>query len=78
MCSNSRNTLNINQWKKVKATINLFKNTENKKNCTSIQFNIKENILNETNCVKQCISIFNNEIEIIKHCRKSILFYNKN
>ena len=74
----------VNQWKNTNNAINLFNNTVNKKECTLIQFDIKdfypsitEEILEEAiSFAKSLIDIDDHKIRTIKHCRKSLLFHN--
>ena len=73
----------VNQWKNTNNAINWFNNTENKKDFTFIQFDIKdfypsitEEILQEAiSFAKPLIDIDNHKIRT-KHCRKSFLFHN--
>ena len=73
--SQSKNTSNVINW---------FNNIENKKDCSFIQFDIKEfypsiteEILEEAiSFAKSLMDIDHHKIRIIKHCRKSLLFHN--
>ena len=74
----------VNQWKTRSNLINWFNNIENKKNCSFIQFDIKEfypsiteEILEKAiSFAKSLMDIGDHKIRKIKHCRKSILFHN--
>ena len=76
--------LPINQWKNSASVIEWFRNIEDKKNCTFIKFDIREfypsiteNILEKALLFeKQYHDISNDNIGLIKHCRKSLLFSN--
>ena len=75
---------NVNQWKNTSNVINWFNNIENKKDCSFIQFDIKEfypsiteEILEEAiSFGKSLIDIDDHKIRTIKHFRKPLLFYN--
>ena len=62
---------------------NKFDNISEKRNCKFVQFDIKdfypsitENILNNAfDFAKQHVNIDENNLRIIKHCRKSLLFH---
>ena len=79
-----RNILKLNQWKNTGAVIEWFSNIENKESCAFIQLDIKdfypsitERILdNAISFAKDHIHISDHNINIIKHCRKSLLFHN--
>ena len=70
----------VNQWKNTSNVINWFNNIENKKDCSFIQFDIKEfypsiteEILEEAiSFAKSLMNIDNREIRTIK----SLLFHN--
>ena len=74
----------VNQWKNTSNVINWFNNIENKKDCSFIQFEIKEfypSITEETleeaiSFAKSLIDIDDHKIRTIKHCRKYLLFHN--
>ena len=76
--------IDVNQCKNTNNVINWFNNIENKKDCTFIQFDIKdfypsitEEILGEViSFAKSLIDIDDHKIRTIKHCRKSLLFHN--
>ena len=77
------NKLNYQQWKNTDNVIKWFNNITDKHNCKFIQLDIKELYLSITEqCLdtaisfaKQHIEISDDNIRIIKHCRKSMLFY---
>ena len=77
-----RSTSELNQWKSTRSVIEWFNNIENKENCAFIQLDIKdfypsitEKILdNAIEFTKEYTTIIDDNIRIIKHCRKSLLF----
>ena len=77
--------LKYNQWKNTNNAIEWFANITNKQNCTFIQFDIKELYPSITEEILDTAITFarnhadinNAELRIIKHCRKSLLFSNK-
>ena len=77
-----RSTLGLNQWKSTKSVIEWFSNIDSKKNSAFIQLDIKdfypsitEKILdNAMELAKEYTTISDDNIRIIKHCRKSLLF----
>ena len=76
--------IDVNQRKNTNNVINWFNNIENKKDCTFIQFDIKdfypsitEEILEKAiSFAKSLIAIDDHKIRTIKHCRKSLLLHN--
>ena len=76
--------LKYNQRKNTNEVIRWFSNINKKQDCKFIQLDIKEFhscILEETlnaaiNFAENYTSISQENIQIIKHCRKSLLFYN--
>ena len=74
--------LNLNQWKNTASVIEWFKLIESKKDCTFIKFDIREfylsiteDILNKTILfAKEHLHISDEDIRLINHCRKSLLF----
>ena len=78
------NKIDVNQWKNTDNVISWFNNIENNKDCTFIQFDIKnfypsitEEILEEAiSFAKSLIDIDDHKIRTIKHCRKSLFFHN--
>ena len=81
-----RNTSEVipwfNQWRNTSEVISWFKNIPNKYNCKFIKFNIiefypsiTENLLKKSiNFAKEYVNIDDDTINIIMHCRKSVLF----
>ena len=76
--------IKYNQWKNTNEVIHWFSNINEKQNCKLIQLDIKEfypsiseDTLNKAiNFAENYTSISLGNIQIIKHCRKSLLFYN--
>ena len=74
--------LQLNQWRNTDAVLKWFNNITDKSNCSFIQFDIKEfypsiteNILHQTfKFAKQHTNIDKNDLRIINHCCKSLLF----
>ena len=74
--------LQLNQWHNTNAVLKWFNNITDKSNCSFIQFDIKEfypsiteNILHQTfKFAKQHTNIDKNDLRIMNHCRKSLLF----
>ena len=77
-------SLKFNQWKNTESVINWFNTIENKPQCVLIQLEITEfypsfieQILDDAiNFAKQHTNITDENLRIIKHCRKSLLFNN--
>ena len=77
-------SLKVNQWKNTDSVINWFNALENKPQCVLIQLDITEfypsiteQILDDAiNFAKQHANITDENLRIIKHCRKSLLFNN--
>ena len=77
--------LDSNQWKNTDDVICWFRNIPSKSECKFIQLDIKEfypsiteKLLNNAiTFAKDYIWISKEDIRIIKHCRKSLLFYRK-
>ena len=75
-------TLQYNQWKNTDDVIKWFKNINDKSSCSFIQFDIKEfypsiteKILdNAVSFAREHVAISTEQLRIIKHCRKSLLF----
>ena len=80
-----RSTTLLNQWKNTSSVIDWFKNIPEKHQHTFVIFDIEsfypsisENLLKKSiNCAKQHTKISKQDIEIVMHSRKSLLF-NKN
>ena len=78
--------LQFNQWRYTDAVLKWFNNITEKSNCSFIQFDIEEfylsitkNILHQTlKFAKQHRNINKNDLNIINHCRKSLLFSDNN
>ena len=76
--------LKYNQWKNTNEVIHWFSNINEKQNCKFIQLDIKEfylsiseEMLNKAiNFAENYTLISQENIWIIKHCRKFLLFYN--
>ena len=76
--------MNYNQWKNTDNVINWFKNITDKKHCKFIQLDIKEfypSITEETlnkalDFAANYTKISKEDIRLIYHCRKSLLFFN--
>ena len=72
--------LYVNQWGNPASVIEWFRKIEDKKNCTFIKFDIREfypsiteTILDKALLfVKHHHDIFNDNIRLIKHCRKAL------
>ena len=77
-----RSTTLLNQWKNTSSVIKWFKNISNKSNHTFVIFEIDsfypsilENLLkNAISYAKQYVTITDQEVDIIMHSRKSLLF----
>ena len=75
---------NVNQWKNTTTAIDWFKNVANKKQCSFIQFDVENfypsislNLFNEAIQYASTITeISDSDKNIIKHSRKTLLFYN--
>ena len=84
MNKNLVKSLKVNQWRSTDSVINWFNAIENKSQCFFIQLDIvefypsiSENILdNAINFAKQYTDISDENLRIIKHCRKSLLYNN--
>ena len=81
--SEIRKKLKFNQWKNTSDVITWFEKIEEKQNCTFIQFDIKEFypsiskeiFENALDFAKTHTSIKREELRVIKHSRKSLLFF---
>ena len=77
-----RSTTLLNQWKNTSSVMKWFKNISNKSNHTFVIFDIdsfypsiSENLLkNAISYAKQYVTITDQEVDIIMHSRKSLLF----
>ena len=80
----SRSKLHVNQWKNTASVINWFNSINDKPNYTFLSFDIvefypsiTESLLDKVmTWARSLIDISNDHITIIKHVRKSLLFYN--
>ena len=80
-----RSTLNLNQWKNAESVISWFQTINDKPNHTFLSFDIveffpsiSEHLLDEVLSWAQTLTdITEQQISIIKHARKSILFYDE-
>ena len=80
-----RKQTNLNQWKNVYSVIEWFKNLKNKKDLSFIVFDVVnyypsitlELLLEALKLAKQFVDISNDEIDIIKETKKSLLYMNK-
>ena len=78
--------LQFNQRRDTDVVLKWFSKFTDKSNCSFIQFDIiefypstTENILQKTfKFAKQHTSIDKNDLRIINHCRKSLLFHDNN
>ena len=81
ICTTLRTALNINQWQDTNDYIKLFTGCDTNDKCSFIKYDIRvfyscitEKAINETlKLVKEFILILEDKINIIKHCRQSIL-----
>ena len=81
--SEIRQKLKFNQWKNTSDVISWFTKIEEKQNCTFIQFDIKEFYPSITKTIfekaldfaKKHTSITREELRVIRHSRKSLLFF---
>lgn len=77
-----KDNTNLTQWKNTKSVIEWFKNIENKKSCTFVQFDISEFYpsisedlyLEAIDFAKQFTELGANDLNILRHCKKSFLF----
>ena len=84
MNENLVKSLKVNQWRNTNSVINWFNAIENKSQCFFTQLDIvefyssiSENILDTTiNLARQYTDISDENLRIIKHCRKSLLYNN--
>ena len=80
--SNILNATGYQQWRSTKSVIKWFNSIPNKNTCHFLKFNvvefypsIGENLLNQAlNFAKTFQAIAPEQIKIIQHCRKSLLF----
>ena len=80
-----REKIQCNQWKDKDAVIDWFLNIPDKQRCNFVVFDIEEfypsiseKLLNDAmRFAKQHTQISEKDIEVISHCRKSLLFHDK-
>ena len=78
--------LELNQWRNADVVLKWFTDITDRSSCSLIQFGIKEfypsitkNILHKTlKFAKQRTNIDKNDLRIINHCCKSLLFSDNN
>ena len=80
--SNIRTQLGLNQWRSTDSVISWYKSLSNKDMCKFFKFDIvefypsiSENLLNLSLKFAQTFNVISSDqLEIIRHCRKSVLF----
>ena len=80
-----RSKIQVNQWKNSDHVIQWFENIKQKDSCTFVQMDIKEfypsitaSVLDKAlNYARSKTKITDEEIRTIKHCRKSLLFFDE-
>ena len=83
ICDSLRLALNINQWRSTKDCIKWFEEYEKNDRCSFIKYDIKDfypSITKRTldralDLAKEYMVIPLDKVEIIKHCRKTLLYY---
>ena len=83
ICATLRIALNINQWRNTHDCIKWFKEHDKNNKCSFVKYDIKEfySFITEKTLDKalelasEYISIPQDKIEVIKHCRKTLLYY---
>ena len=83
ICNSLRLALNINQWRSTKDCIKWFEVYEKNDRCSFIKYDIKDfypSITERTldralDLAKEYMVIPLDKVEIIKHCRKTLLYY---
>ena len=83
ICDSLRLALNINQWRSTKDCIKWFEEYEKNDRCSFIKYDIKDfypSITKRTldralDLAKEYMVIPLDKVEIIKHCRKILLYY---
>ena len=84
ICTTLRIVLNINQWHSAEDCIKRFKDYDKNVKFSFIKYDIKENypsitektVDEDLNPAKEHMSIIEDNINIIKHYRKSLLYHN--
>ena len=85
ICSTLRIALNVNQWRNTNDCIKWFNDYEKNDKCSFIKYDIKEFYPSITEKVfeealslaREYMFIPEDKIMIIRHCRKSLLYYNE-
>ena len=75
--------LDVNQWKNASSVIEWFKGIDNKKDCIFVKFDIREFYPSISESIfkkkilfaKEHHNIPDEDVRIIDHCRKSLLFH---
>ena len=83
ICASLRLALNINQWQSTKACIKWFEECDKNDKCSVIKYDIREfypSITERTldralDLAKEYMMIPLDKVERIKHCRKTLLYY---
>lgn len=83
-CDNLRIAININQWHSTNDCIKWFNNYDKNQNYSFIKYDIREfhppinekTVKEALKLAKEYLSISNDKIDIIMHCRKSLLHHN--
>ena len=83
ICDSLRLALNINQWQSTKDCIKWFEEYKKNDRCSFIKYDIKDfypSIIERTldralDLAKEYMMIPLDKVEIIKHCRKTLLYY---
>ena len=83
ICAPLRLALNINQWQSTKDCIKWFEEYDKNDRCSFIKYDIREfsqsiterTLDRELGLAKEYIVIPLDKVEIIQHCRKTLLYY---
>ena len=83
ICASLRLALNINQWRSTKVCIKWFEECDKDDRCSFIKYDIREFYPSITeraldralDLAKEYMVIPLDKVEIIKHCRKTLLYY---
>ena len=83
ICASLRLALNINQWQSTKDCIKWFEEYDKDNRCSFIKYDIREFYPSITkrafdralDLAKEYMVIPLEKVEIIKHCRKTLLYY---
>ena len=84
ICESLRIALGVNQWRSTLDCIRWFESANIKNNCAFIKFDIKdfypsitEGVLTKAiDLAKDYISLSSDSVDIIHHCRRSLLYHN--